>query len=366
MPDTLITLLETIPDHRGLQGRHYPLPGFLIMALAAAMAGCDSLAAVSRFAQDLPVEMLRRLRFKKDKAPCHSAIHTILRGMDASALAQALERSFADGKPLGHVAVDGKILHGSHRDPERPLQVLSAFCLRLNAVIGSMRVPQESNEIGAMIPLLSQLPLRGAIITADAFHAQRETCTYVTQQGGDYLFFVKGNQEQLRDAIAVCFSDEPRVRAQDIRSHTTHDKGHGRIEERAIQVSTEAVPFIGWPGCKQVCRIDRWRTIRDKTSQQTIYAITSLPENKAGPAELLKTARDHWAIENKLHWIKDATFREDKSTVRIANAALSMAALRNAAIAILKQSGFHNMKAARQKLAAKPLNLWYDSLIRLH
>ena len=117
--------------------------------------------------------------------------------------------------------MDGKILHGSHRDPERPLQVLSAFCLRLNAVVGSARIPHESNEIGTMIPLLARLPVKGTLFTADAFHAQRGTCAYITRRRGDYLFFVKGNQEQLRDHIAVCFSDEPRVRAHDIRTHET-------------------------------------------------------------------------------------------------------------------------------------------------
>ena len=74
----------------------------------------------------------------------------------------------------------------------------------------------------------------------------------------------------------------------------------------------------------------------------------------AGQERLLQIVRDHWAIENNLHWIKDTTFREDKSPIRIANAALAMAALRNAAIAILKQSGYHNVKAARNLLPPSP------------
>jgi hypothetical protein len=115
------------------------------------------------------------------------------------------------------------------------------------------------------------------------------------------------------------------------------EKGHGRIETRRIAVSDEIVPYLAWPGLAQVARLERRRTIRGKQTVEIVYLVTSLPASQAGPERLLALSRDHWAIENKLHYVRDVTFQEDRCRVRAG--AQSLVALRNLAIALIRRAG---------------------------
>jgi hypothetical protein len=121
----------------------------------------------------------------------------------------------------------------------------------------------------------------------------------------------------------------------DLETEHTVEKGHGRIEERRIATTAEIVPYLGWPGAAQVCRIERTRTIGGNTSREIVYAITSLPRERAGPRELLALNRRHWAIENRLHWRRDTSFAEDASRISSGNAPQALAALRNTALRLL-------------------------------
>ena len=117
----------------------------------------------------------------------------------------------------------------------------------------------------------------------------------------------------------------------------TTDKGHGRLETRKIAVSAEVVPYLQWPGAAQVARIERSRRIGDKTSTEIAYLVTSLTAAQAGPARLLQLKRDHWAIENRLHWVRDVSMHEDRCRVRAGGRAL--AAIRNLVLSLIRSRG---------------------------
>lgn len=127
----------------------------------------------------------------------------------------------------------------------------------------------------------------------------------------------------------------------------TFDKGHGRIETRSIQVSAEVVPHLGWPGAAQVARIKRTRQIGDKVSTEVAYIVTSLSAAEAGPARLLELSRGHWAIENKLHWVRDVTMNEDRCRVRAG--ARALAAVRNLVLSLIRARGW-SVPEARENL----------------
>lgn len=118
----------------------------------------------------------------------------------------------------------------------------------------------------------------------------------------------------------------------------TLDKGHGRLESRHITISREVVPSLDWPGAAQVCRIERTRESKGKISREIDYAITSLSRGRAGPGALLALDRDHWSIENRLHWRRDVTLQEDASRLRSGAAPQAMAALRNAMLRLVHDS----------------------------
>lgn len=120
----------------------------------------------------------------------------------------------------------------------------------------------------------------------------------------------------------------------DRESAATVEKGHGRIETRRITVSREVVPTLAWPGVAQVCRIERIRESKGKISHEIVYAITSLPRSKAAPDALLALVREHWGIENRLHWRRDVLLNEDASRIRSGTAPQAIALLRNTMLAI--------------------------------
>jgi Transposase DDE domain len=102
----------------------------------------------------------------------------------------------------------------------------------------------------------------------------------------------------------------------DLQTARTVEKGHGRIETRELAATSELSGYLDWPGAAQVCRIQRSREIGTKCSQETVYAITSLPRERTSAEDLLALNRQHWAIENRLHWLRDTVFGEDRSPIR--------------------------------------------------
>jgi predicted transposase YbfD/YdcC len=180
---------------------------------------------------------------------------------------------------------------------------------------------------------------------ADALHTQREHADWlVTQKHAAYLLIVKANQPALHQQLKILpWPDVP------VAGHT-HDRGHGRVETRRLQVTT--VAGLGFPHAIQALRITRlvrplrsrrWRTV-------TVYAVTSLTAAQASPARLVDWVRGHWGIE-ALHHIRDTTYAEDASQTRTGTAPRAMASLRNLAIGILHAHGHRNIAAALRRNA---------------
>ena len=128
----------------------------------------------------------------------------------------------------------------------------------------------------------------------------------------------------------------------DLTQAETIEKGHGRIETRRLEVTASIADHLApiWCGLAQVCRLTRQRIIRGKESTETVYAITSLAADKADPARLLGLSREHWGIENRLHYVRDVTYREDQARTNAGHAPEALAALRNTALTMLRRLGF--------------------------
>jgi predicted transposase YbfD/YdcC len=134
------------------------------------------------------------------------------------------------------------------------------------------------------------------------------------------------------------------------------DKGHGRIEERSIQVTTSLAEYLGsdWPGCQQVFRLKRVRKTGEKIETEVVLGITSRSRQRAGAKELLGLTRGHWGIENGLHGVRDGTLREDASRIRKGTATQTMAILRNLVIFLFKRLGHDSAAAATRHYVCHP------------
>src|SRR5271166_112223 len=262
-----------------------------------------------------------------------------------------LDHPFAAAVPPGHQQTApscfsagkapleaGKAFAGVH--------LLAAFSASLQGVIGQLAVAPDANEITGALQLLKALPLDDVIITGDAIFTQREICRVIIDGGGDYFFTVKDNQPTLKSDIALAFGPfSPSAEwspPPDFRRTETIEKGHGRIETRQLEVTASLAGHLApsRAGLAQVCRLTRERIVRGKTGIETVYAITSLTADEAGPDRLLQLSRDHWGIENKLHYVRDVSCREDQSRTNAGHAPQVLAAVRNTALTLLRRLGF--------------------------
>jgi hypothetical protein len=132
-------------------------------------------------------------------------------------------------------------------------------------------------------------------------------------------------------------------------------KAHGRTEKRTIRTSTLINGYLSdWPGIGQVYWLRRERTHRGQTSVEDEYGITSLSRDQADAARLLNLRREHWRIENGLHYVRDVTLGEDDCRVRKGPAASVLAGLRNAALALLPKLELASIAEAIRHCAFRP------------
>jgi predicted transposase YbfD/YdcC len=208
---------------------------------------------------------------------------------------------------------------------------------------------RRPGEVPGFAPLLANLDLTGAVVTADALQTHRDAAEFlVSSKQADYLFTVKANQPVLRGRCARLAWH--RVPVLD----RTRDRAHGRVELRTLKAVS--VRGFGFPHSAQIVQVTRktrnlrtrrWRTV-------VVYAVTSLAHTQASPARLADLLRGHWAIENGLHYVRDVTFAEDASQVRSGTGPQVMACLRNLVIGVLSRAGPVNLAAALRHHARDP------------
>ena len=204
----------------------------------------------------------------------------------------------------------------------------------------------KSNEIPAVRDLLACFDLTEAVVTVDAMHTQIDTAIAITAAGGDYVFTVKKNQPGLHQRC----KDLP---WKDVPGHRVTTTGHGRRVTRTIKVVT-APAWVDFPGAAQIAQVRRIVTKSGRKSVEVVYLITSADHHGAPPATLAGWIHGHRGIENRLHWVRDVTFDEDRSQVRTGNAPQVMATLRNTTISLLRLTGTTNIAKALRHHARHP------------
>jgi predicted transposase YbfD/YdcC len=328
--------LETIADPRSPRGRVYPLPCLVGMAVCAlTAAGHDHLCAVGQWAARASQDDLARLRVPADPltgirpTPDESTVRRLLARLDPRALAGALlgprppapSRPGAGPAPAGGsrharpagpdaVAVDGKTSRGARRRDGSRVHLLGVVDHDGGHLVDHVEVDQKTNETTAFQPLLAPLCLAGVTVTFDALHAVRANMDWlVREKKAHYLAVIKKNQPVLHERLRTLpWAEVP-------TGERTRDHGHGRDETRTVKAAT--VAGLDFPHARQAIKITRWRRETGRpATRETVYAVTDLAAEAAGPAELGCLARRHWHVEDKVHYVRDVSFGEDASTVR--------------------------------------------------
>jgi predicted transposase YbfD/YdcC len=367
--------LEALPDPRSPQGRIYPLPCLIAIAVCAfTAAGNDRLTAVGQWTRRASQADLARLRAPWDpvtgqyRAPDEKTIRVVLDKLDPRALTRALlgprrrrrrrgrspagvrdypaRRAAQEAKALARgglraVAVDGKTSRGARRADGTRVHLLGV-AEHGGRLLDHLEVDVKHNETSHFTALLEPLDLAGAVVTFDALHTVRANLDWLAgEKKAHYIAVVKKNQPLLHTRVkALPWRQVP-------AGSLTRDAGHGRLETRTLK--TAHVRGLGFPGARQAIKITRWRqdTATGKISRETIYAITSLTSAQATAADLARLVREHWSIEAH-HHIRDVTFTEDTATSRTGNGPANLATIRAAIIAAIKDAGYLHVPEGRR------------------
>ncbi len=259
------------------------------------------------------------------------------------------------------VAIDGKTLRHSYDNggDKKAIHMVSAWATELILVLGQVKVNEKSNEITAIPELLKVLSLRGCIVTIDAMGCQKEIVKQIREGGGDYIITLKKNQGGLYERVEALFKEAliKQYQGFTFSSYRASKTEHGREETRYCMMLSDVqtqIDFEGkWEDLLSIGRQDSMRVVNGKTTIKTRYFISSLPNN----AHLLANSiRQHWGIENSLHWVLDVAFREDDSRIRKDNAPQNFAILRHVANSLLQQN-----KSVKTGIKNKRLKAGWDN-----
>jgi predicted transposase YbfD/YdcC len=344
----LLDLLAQVPDPRKRRGRRHALAGLLAVGIAAVIAGSRSFAAIGQWAADAGPEVLAGLGAARGPAE-ESTFRRAFALVGPDALDQVLGAWLwtraVQVKGRLVIAVDGKTVRGAKGRAGKAPHLVAALAHGIGAVLGQVAVDAKSNEIPAVRDLLKAFAsLAGAVVTIDALHTQHDTAQLVTGRGADYVMTVKGNMPTLYRQLRKL----PWARVPAVSAVSTD---HGRRARRTIK-AVLAPAWVEFAGAAQVAQLRRTVTRKGKKTVEVVYLITS--DRDADPADLAAWVRGHWEIENKLHWVRDVTYLEDKSLVRTGNAPRVMASLRGMAISLLRLDGHANIAAANRHHARDP------------
>ncbi|MEV0211960.1 ISAs1 family transposase [Micromonospora sp. NPDC050695] len=249
---------------------------------------------------------------------------------------------------LPAAAIDGKLLHGTRTEAGQVFLV-AAITHHEAVILGQRQVPDKRGENAVIAELLTPLDVAGMMLTLDALHTTKKTARLITGTlKAHYLLILKGNQPLASHAAQALLTGTDTA----FIDHTDvdQDRGHGRTERRTLRVA--ACDDTLFPGARQVFRLRRDTGDLDgvRTSKEIIHGIVSLGADQAGPDHLNAYARGHWAVENRLHWPRDVTFREDDSQLRTGTAPRALASFRNLALNTFRLAGRANIAHARRDL----------------
>ncbi len=337
------------------RSRHL-LIDIITLAICGVIGNCDDWRDIQMFAQEREAWFRRFLRLPNG-IPSHHTFERVFARLDPRRFASSCVdwlRAASELVGLNHIAIDGKTLCGSASSKLKPLHLVSAWATQAHLSLGQVAVDGKSNEITAIPQLLELLDLNGALVTIDAIGCQKAIAAKIIDKGGDYVLAVKGNQERLLSDIQEAVG---RAWAGAFAKHqaatiTTVDEGHGRHEERTYTVITNLEGIRDrsvWPGLKVVGMCCRQRSV---DGEETLEAHYFLGSRRMGARQYAEALRNHWGIENNLHWQLDVSFNEDESRIRDRNTAENFGVLRKLALGLLKRNPEKLSIARKRKKAA--------------
>jgi predicted transposase YbfD/YdcC len=341
MLEALITELEAIEDPRCGWRVEHKLLDILVIAVCAVLGEAESFEDIALYGR-CKEGWLRRFLALPNGIPSHDTFRRVLMLVDPD----AFERCFLgwvravfrpEGDAPRQVAIDGKTVRRSfdRKHGRSPLHLVSAYATERGLVLAQRAAETRGGGLAALSDLLDGLELHGCLVSLDALACQPGIAERIVGRGGDYLLTLKGNRKKAHAEVRDWFATNAFALGAPLRpSFDAFDDSHGRLVRRRVFACPDVGAFAtlaDWPGLEVVLAVETIRGVpgRGKVTAEIRHYLSSA---RLPPEALAVAIRDHWRVENGLHWVLDVTFREDASRVRERNAARNLALLRRIAL----------------------------------
>jgi predicted transposase YbfD/YdcC len=343
---------KQIPDPRNDSGKRHLLEDILSITVLAVICGADDWQSIEDYGRSQE-DFLKQFLVLPHGVPSNDTYRRVFIALDS----QVFEHVFLEWTKslvsrlsgVDIIPIDGKTLRRSYKkgDTKSAVHMVSAWSNANHLVLGQLKVDGKSNEIKAIPQLLDMLFLKGSVVTIDAMGCQRDIAEKIIEKEADYILAVKGNQGALEDQLQNLF----KIRTSDDH-HEQVDGGHSRIEIRQCD-TIEQLEWLDesekWKGLQSIIKVEATRDIEGKIAAETRYYISSL---KSTAAFFNTAVRQHWGIENSLHWVLDMAFSEDDCRKRKGNEAENFAIIRRFAFNLLKRDSSVRLGVKNKRLKA--------------
>jgi predicted transposase YbfD/YdcC len=322
----------------------------LVIGFCGVLCGCDDFVEIEEFGRS-KADFFRRFLELGHGLPSHDTFRRVFQAVSPPALQRCLiawlsglRRAVGPAAGTGEVvAIDGKALRRTF-DRTRDLgalRLVSAWATANGLTLGQVAVDAKSNEVAAIPRLLELLDLKGCVVTIDAAGCQKEIAEQIVARGADYVLALKGNHPVLHQQVADYFLQQTGAgeRSGAVRHHRQVDSGHGRRETRDTYVTPVPEGWAAaeaWARLASIVLVIRQSVDRatGHASDEVRYFLSSLP---ATAKRLAAVVREHWRIENGLHWVLDVAFGGDRMRQRDRQAIENLALCNRLALSLLRQ-----------------------------
>jgi predicted transposase YbfD/YdcC len=369
----LVAALEAVPDpRRQCKNLRHPLVDVLVLGFCGVLCGCDDFVEIEVLGRSKE-DFFRRFLELPHGIPSHDTFRRVFQAVCPQALQRSLihwlkgVRQTAQAADGEVIAIDGKTLRRTfdHAQGLGALHLVSAWATTNGLTLGQVAVDAKSNEITAIPQLLELLDLKDCVVTIDAAGCQKEIAAQIVVKEADSVLALKENQPTLHGQVSDYFLEQLEAEHPDgkLRRHRQVEKGHGRTETRETFVApaTKAMVATGlWLGLATIVMVIR-RCVdhsTGKTSDEVRYFFSSLP---AKVKRLAGAVRQHWGIENGLHWVLDVAFNEDRMRQRDRTGIENLALLNRLAVSLLRQD-----KTVKAGVKCKRKHAGWDDNYLLH
>ena len=328
----------TDPRRTGRGNFRYPLKEIMFLVISAVISDTYNWSQIQAFGES-KLGWLRQYYPYEEGIPSEDVLANLFARLDCNQFCQCFMDWVQSKSHLGKgevIAIDGKTARGSgdKRNDNPAIHIVSAYASQNRITLGQEVVSDKSNEITAIPRLLELLTIDEAMVTIDAMGCQKEIARKIREKRADYTLMVKGNQSALLEEIEAVFINTA-IASED----KDLDFGHGRIEERTCNVITD-LNFLDekqhWKDLKSIIRVERKTTHKqtDKERKQISYYISSA---KKSAQYFNQAIRNHWSVENNLHWSLDVLFGEDQALRKKGNSAMNFNIVAKTALALIEK-----------------------------